>query len=113
MGYGAAALAGEIALLAAPVLGLQPTTSIGEGIEERMTFAPVAARRLEEMARLVVRLAAVELAVAAEAVERRGAVAGLGRGTAAAHALVRASVPPFQPDGPLPSLDALETALRD
>jgi hypothetical protein len=40
-------------------------------------------------------------------------VAGLGRGTAAAHALVRASVPPFQPDGPLPSLDALETALRD
>jgi histidine ammonia-lyase len=61
----------------------------------------------------VVRLAAVELAVAAEAVERRGAVAGLGRGTAAAHALVRASVPPFQPDGPLPSLDALETALRD
>jgi histidine ammonia-lyase len=113
VGYGAVALAGEIALLAGPVLGLQPTTSIGEGIEERMTFAPVAARRLEEMARLVVRLAAVELAVAAEAVERRGAVAGLGRGTAAAHALVRASVAPFQPDGPLPSLDALETALRD
>jgi histidine ammonia-lyase len=77
-----------------------------------MTFAPVAARRLDEMGALVIRLAAVELAVAAEAVERRGAVARLGRGTAEAHALVRDSVPPFEPDRPLPDLDSLEAALR-
>ena len=43
VGHGAASLAAEARLLAAPVTLEQPTSSIAAGIEDRVTMAPVAA----------------------------------------------------------------------
>ena len=50
--YVAAAITGEARSLAAPVSYELPTTSIAEGIEDRMTLAPLAGRRLSEMVEL-------------------------------------------------------------
>ncbi len=87
--YVAAAITSEARLLAAPVSYELSTTSIAEGIEDRMTLAPLAARRLSEMVGLGERVVAIELAVAAQAVDLR-APATLGAGTAELHAAVRA-----------------------
>jgi histidine ammonia-lyase len=91
VGGGAAALAAEARLLAGPVSLDVPTSSIAGGIEDHLTMAPLGARRLAEMVSLGSRLAAVELAVAAQAVDLRG-VQPLGRGTGAAHARAREMV---------------------
>jgi len=93
VGHGSTALAAEARLLAAPVTLEQPTSSAAEGIEDRVTLAPVAARRLYEMAGYTTRLAAVELVCATQAVDLRGVAADLGRGTANSHAAVRARIP--------------------
>ena len=69
--YVAAAIAGEARSLAAPVSYELPTTSIAEGIEDRVTLAPLAGRRLSEMVELGERIAAIELAVAAQAIRLR------------------------------------------
>ena len=90
VGHGAASLAAEARLLAAPVTLEQPTSSIAEGIEDRITMAPSAAARLHEMSGLLIRLAAIELMCAAQAVDLRETVSELGGGTGAAHRLVRA-----------------------
>lgn len=90
LGHGAAALSAEIRLLATPVSLELPTTGLAEGIEDRISLAPVAARRLDELAAHATRLAAVELVCAAQAVDLRGTADKLGRGTRAAHAAVRA-----------------------
>ncbi|HET9847457.1 MAG TPA: aromatic amino acid ammonia-lyase [Candidatus Dormibacteraeota bacterium] len=76
----AAALAAEARLLAQPVSVEVSTTSIADGIEDRMTLAPLAARRLREMVSLGERVVAIELLVAAQAAELRGR-APLGQGT--------------------------------
>jgi histidine ammonia-lyase len=91
VGGGAAALAAEARLLAGPVSLDVPTSSIAGGIEDHLTMAPLGARRLAEMVSLGSRLAAVELAVAAQAVDLRG-VQPLGRGTGAAHSRTREMV---------------------
>ena len=57
----AVALAGEARLLAAPVSNELPSSSLEDGIEDRMTFAPLAARRLAEQTALGLRIAALEL----------------------------------------------------
>ncbi len=93
IGHGATALAAESRLLAAPVTLEQPTSSLAEGIEDRITLAPVAARRLYEMAGQAIRLAAVELVCAAQAIDLRARRDELGRGTAGAYAVVREHVP--------------------
>jgi histidine ammonia-lyase len=93
VGHGAASLAAEARLLAAPVTLEQPTSSIAEGIEDRVTMAPVAAMRLHSMSELIVRLAAVELLCAAQAVDLRGTAAALGTGTSSAYRLVRRHLP--------------------
>ena len=59
VGHGAASLAAEARLLAMPVTLEQPTSSIAEGIEDRVTMAPVAAVRLRAMSGLIARLARV------------------------------------------------------
>ena len=87
--YVAAAIAGEARSLAAPVSYELPTTSIAEGIEDRVTLAPLAGRRLSEMVELGERIAAIELAVAAQAIRLREPAA-LGSGTAELLASVRA-----------------------
>ncbi len=92
VGHGSTALAAECRLLAAPVTLEQTTSSAAEGIEDRVTLAPVAARRLFEMSGHALRLAAVELVTAAQAVDLRGCADQLGRDTAAVYAGVRRRV---------------------
>jgi histidine ammonia-lyase len=66
------ALAAEAKLLAAPVSMETASTSHHEGIEDRITLAPLSARRLAEMVELGERVAAIELVVAAQAIDLRG-----------------------------------------
>jgi histidine ammonia-lyase len=86
------ALAAEAKLLAQPVSIETGSTSHHEGIEDRVTLAPLAARRLAEQVGLGERLAAIELTVAAQAVDLRGR-RRLGAGTQRAYELVRSVVP--------------------
>lgn len=113
--YGVAAqsLAAEARLLAQPVSFELASTTQAEGIEDRTTMAPLAARRLAEMVDLGARLATVELVVAAQAIDLRGTRARLGRGTRRAFARVRALVP-FQGEGRpiVPDLEPLYGAFR-
>jgi histidine ammonia-lyase len=113
VGHGASALAAESRLLAGPVSLEQPTSSAAAGIEDRITLAPVGARRLYEMATYAIRLAAVELLCAAQAVDLREASDSLGDGTASAYHAVR-SVLPFTGAGQAPpdDLDALVDFLQ-
>lgn len=92
LGVAAQALTAEARLLAQPVSFEVVSSTHAEGIEDRMTMAPLAARRLSEMVELGERLTAVELVIAAQAVDLR-APRALGAGTARAHALVRERVP--------------------
>jgi histidine ammonia-lyase len=86
------ALTGEARLLAQPVSFELASTTQAEGIEDRMTLAPLAARRVAEMVELGEGIAAIELVVAAQAIDLRQTVA-LGAGTRRAHEAVRAIVP--------------------
>ncbi len=88
LSYVAAALTGEARLLAQPVSFELPTTTIAEGIEDRMTFAPLAARRLAEMIDLGERVVALELIIATRALELRP-LERHGAGTAQIVARVR------------------------
>jgi histidine ammonia-lyase len=92
IGHGSTALAAESRLLAAPVTLEQTTTSPAEGIEDKVTLAPLAARRLYEMAGHAMRLAAVELITAAQAVDLRDRAAELGYGAAWAYSTRREHV---------------------
>jgi histidine ammonia-lyase len=87
----AQSLAVEARLLAQPVSFELISTSHAEGIEDRTTMAPLAARRVAEMVELGERIVAIELAVGAQATDLRGL--RRGRGTEGAVAVVRAVVP--------------------
>ncbi|HKI90730.1 MAG TPA: aromatic amino acid ammonia-lyase [Gaiellaceae bacterium] len=109
LGVATQALTAEARLLAQPVSFELASSSHAEGVEDRATMAPLAARRLAEMVTLGERVAAIELVVAARAIELRGA-GPLGAGTDRARALVRELVPP---DGSLPSdLEPLVERIR-
>lgn len=103
-GHGAAALAAEARLLAHPVSFELPTSSLAESIEDRVTMAPLGARRLDEQAGLALRLAAIELICAAQAVDLRKRVPALGERMQAIHAFVRSSIP-FVRSGETPITD--------
>jgi histidine ammonia-lyase len=96
------ALASEARLLAQPVSFELASTTQAEGIEDRMTMAPLAGRRLAEMVELGERLVAVELVVAAQAVDLRRPAA-LGEGTRRAYDAVRERVPFTGPGEALPA----------
>ena len=91
--YGANAAAAEARLLAMPATLDLSTSSTAEGLEDRVIPTPVAARRVEEMTRLGRYVAAVELYLAAQAVDLRGRAGELGQGTRRAYELVRAHAP--------------------
>jgi histidine ammonia-lyase len=110
-GIAVQSLAAEARLLAAPVSFEMTSTSHAEGIEDRTTMAPLAARRLAEMVGLGQRIVAVELVVAGQAAELRGH-APLGRGTAAALAAVRRVVPRLEPGGEVPDVEPLVAVLQ-
>jgi histidine ammonia-lyase len=110
LGIAVQALAAEARLLAAPVSFELVSTSHAEGIEDRTTMAPLAARRTAEMVGLGRRIAAVELTVAAQAAELRG-VDRLGTGTAAAHGAVRRVIPFVGPGDVVPDVEPLVDAV--
>jgi histidine ammonia-lyase len=103
LGVACQSIAAEARLLAQPVSFEVASTTQAEGIEDRMTMAPLAARRLSEMVELGERLVALELVVAAQAVDlrarawpnarpRNGGRPKLGKGTKRAYEAVRAKV---------------------
>ena len=85
-------LTAEARLLAHPVSFELVTTTHAEGIEERMTMAPLSARRLADMVGLGERILAIEFLIACQAVDLRGA-APLGAGTKRAYDQVREVIP--------------------
>ena len=107
----AQSLAMEARLLAQPVSFELVSTSHAEGVEDRTTSAPLAARRLAEQVQLGARIAAVELAVASQAVEVRGLRPGAG--TAAAIAIVRRHVPFLAMGEHVADLEPLVVAIRE
>jgi histidine ammonia-lyase len=92
----------EARTLAHPVSYELATSVTADGIEDRATMAPLSARRLADMVRLCGRVAAIELVVAAQAVDLR-APGELGLGTGRAYRMVRELVPFTQADGTFPA----------
>ena len=90
--WSAHALTAEARLLAQPVSFELATTTPEEGIGDRITMAPLAARRLAEQTALGHRIVAIELLCSAQALELR-APERLGELTATAYARVRELVP--------------------
>lgn len=111
LGIAAQAIAVEARLLAAPVSNELVSTAHAEGIEDRTSLAPLAARRVAEMVALGTRVVAIELAVAVQAVELR-AFAAQGRGTRNAAQIVRQSVPSLASVATVPDLEPLVAAVR-
>jgi histidine ammonia-lyase len=107
----AQSLAVEARLLAQPVSFELVSTSHAEGIEDRTTSAPLAARRLADQVGLGRRIAAVELTGAAQAVELRGI--RQGHGTATARGIVRRHVPFLGLGEHVPDVEPLVAAIRD
>ena len=106
----AQSLAVEARLLAQPVSFELTSTAHAEGIEDRTTMAPLAARRVAEMASLGGTIVAIELAVAAQAVQLRGL--RQGRGTGRAFAAVRRDVPFLDSGDHVPDVTALAERVR-
>jgi histidine ammonia-lyase len=94
----AAALEAEIRHLASPLGAM--TLPVADGVEDYAPMTPAIVEKTQAIARRLTRLAAVELVVAAEAVDLRGDIR-LGRGTAVAHAFVRAHVARLDDDRPM------------
>jgi histidine ammonia-lyase len=92
LGIAAQAIAAEARSLAAPVSFDIGSSSLADGIEDRTTMAPLAARRTAELVALAERVTAIELVVAAQAVELRDGGPS-GRGTSRTQTAVRELVP--------------------
>jgi histidine ammonia-lyase len=106
------ALAAEAGLLAQPVSFTVASSAGAEGIEDRATLLPLSARRLAEMVELGEGIVAIELLVAAQAVDVRGS-SPLGRGTGAARARIRGVVPAMAAGDPPPvDLDPVRELIR-
>ncbi len=111
LGIAVQAIVAEARLLAQPVSLELVSTTQAEGIEDRTTMAPLAARRLAEMIELGSRACAIELLIACQACTLRGH--RLGAGTKAAYERVR-SVADFVGEGdPLPDLEPLVELVRE
>jgi histidine ammonia-lyase len=96
------ALVAEARLLGHPVSFELASSAGAEGIEDRATMAPLAARQLAQQVELGERIVAIGLLVAAQAVELRGATP-LGRGTSHLLGLVRERLPFMGADDAMPS----------
>jgi histidine ammonia-lyase len=90
-------LTAEARLLAQPVSYEVVTTTHAEGIEDRITMAPLAGRRLAEMVDLGERVVVMGLVISCQAIDLRRADP-LGRETRKAYELVR-EVVPFMNEG--------------
>lgn len=112
LGVAAQAIAAEARLLAHPVSFELASTLQESGVEDRTALSSLGARRLAEMLDLGARVLAIELTVAAQAVDLRS-VQSLGAGAEATHGLVRSRVPVLESyeQMPLP-LEELATSIR-
>jgi histidine ammonia-lyase len=91
LGRSFAALASEARLLANPV-SLDYRGQLAEGVEDHASMAPLAVSTTSALVSLLHRLIALELIIAAQAIDLRAGVGGngvLGGGTGRAYALVR------------------------
>ena len=104
------AIAVEARLLAQPVSFDLVSTTQAEGIEDRMTMAPLAARRLQAMVELGARVVSIELMLASQACDLRGA--RLGAGTAKLHGAIRRLIPFLAQGDALPDLEPLVEEIR-
>jgi histidine ammonia-lyase len=112
LGVAAQAIAAEARLLAQPVSFELASTMQESGVEDRTALSSLGARRVVEMLDLGARVAAVELTVAAQAVDLR-AVPRLGAGAALAHGFVRERVPRLESHEQMPlPLEQLATEIR-
>jgi len=100
-GIAVQAIVSEARLLAQPVSYELSSVSQAEGIEDRASSAPLAARRLAEQVDLGCRAAAIELVIASQAVDLRSSHP-LGRGTSSVHERVRELVPALTPGASIP-----------
>ena len=108
----AQSLAAEASLLAQPVSFTVLSTAGAEGIEDRATLLPLSARRLAEMVELGEGIVAIELLVAAQAVDARGA-SPLGVGTGEAYARIREAIPSLEAgDTPPGDVDPVRALIR-
>jgi histidine ammonia-lyase len=98
----AQSLTAEARLLAQPVSYELASSSHAEGIEDRMTMAPLAARRLAELVELGERVLAIGLVISTQALDLRGPPR-LGRGTRRAYKLVRDRIPFVGEGEPVPA----------
>jgi histidine ammonia-lyase len=112
-GVSAQGIAAEARLLAMPVSFELASSTQAEGIEDRTTMAPLAARRLAEMVVLGERICAIELLVAAQAIDLRRKAKVLGRGTGRAYGQVRGIVGFTREGAPVPAeLEPLRALVR-
>lgn len=88
---------------------------VSAGIEDHATQALAAVEKLGTIVERVRYLTAIELAIAAQALDLRGvAVGSLGAGPRLAYARVRDTVPALDADRPLgPDFDRIEALVRD
>jgi histidine ammonia-lyase len=94
----AAALESDIRRLAQPAGAM--AAPVADGVEDYAPMTPLVIAKTRDIARRLARLAAVELVVAAQAIDLRGTIR-LGRGTKLAHAFVRGRVPRLDDDRPM------------
>jgi histidine ammonia-lyase len=92
LGRSFAALAAETRFLANPV-SLDYRGQLAEGIEDHASMAPLAVSTTSQLVSLMHRLVALELLIAAQAIDLRGTGDQLGDGTGLAHAFVREHAP--------------------
>ncbi len=88
LGRSFAALASEARFLANPV-SLDYRGQLAEGVEDHASMAPLAVSTTSALVSLMHRLVAIELIIAAQAIDLRGGPDRLGAGTGRAYALVR------------------------
>ena len=112
LGVTAQGLTAEARLLAHPVSFETVSSTHAEGIEDRMTMAPLAARRLGEMVELGEALVAIELVIGCQAADLRRP-GRLGAGTGRARERVR-EVVPFLAEGDtlVPDLEPVRDLIR-
>ncbi len=106
------AIAGEARLLVQPVSAELCSSTQAEGIEDRMTLAPLGARRLAEQCDLADRVLAIAALCACQAIDLRGPDR-LGPPLATVYDRVRTLVPALQPGVPVVGdLEPLVMAIR-
>ena len=93
----------EARTLAHPVSYELASSVKGEGIEDRATMAPLSARRLADMIQLCARVAAIELVVAAQAIDLRAPGPARPRDRPRVYRMIRELVPFTQADGTFPA----------